>query len=253
MTQNPDSLIDPTNPLALEPIDPNKDYLAELVGEGKKFVDNAALARAKAEADRHILRLENEAKGIKADLDKRITMEELLTKLSLPKPQETVAAPATEQSGTSTETAPPPTPTDVQALVQAELKKLVSANTQQTNLDTARGKLREVFGDNYPDVLTAKAKELGVGLEFLDGLAKTQPTAFLKLVEADKPAAPVSTGTPRMGTIGDPTRAGPVDPGFKNQSYYLKLQSTDPKKFWDSKTQLEMHDMAMKDPAKYFA
>ena len=45
-------------------IDPEKDYTAELVGEGKKFKDNKELARSKVESDLFISHLQKEEIGI---------------------------------------------------------------------------------------------------------------------------------------------------------------------------------------------
>jgi hypothetical protein len=245
---------DPTSTI----VDPNKNWLEELVGEGKKFADPAALARAKAESDAHIARLEREQAGVRAELEKRITMEELLTKLSAQK----TTAPAT--SGTSEDTTEDKgsgtaaqqtalTPEQIQEMVQQGIATAVSQSVQKANFDMVKDTLIKTLGPNYAETLAKKAQDLGVGPKFLDDLAKTQPKAFLKLVEVEKPAE-TSTGTPRMGTQMDSGKnSGPADPDYKGQSYFLNLQKTDPKTFWNPKTQIQMHEMAMKDPSKYFS
>jgi len=46
--------------------------------------------------------------------------------------------------------------------------------------------------------------------------------------------------------------SNPAD-GFKGQKHYLALLKSDPATFWSHRTQIEMHNMAMKDPERYAA
>ena len=69
-------------------IDPNKDYLAELVGEGKKFKTDKDLARGKYEADLYVKTLErqldelrNDHLKLREDYTARAKLEELLGQL----------------------------------------------------------------------------------------------------------------------------------------------------------------------------
>lgn len=242
-------------------VDPAKDWLTELVGEGKKFADPAALARAKAESDAHIARLEREQAGVRAELEKRITMEELLTKLSAQKPAPAASGtPEDTTEGTGTDKATQQTaltPEQIQELVNQGIANAVSQSNQKTNFNFVKETLVTNFGPNYAETLAAKAQELGVGPNFLDDLAKTQPKAFLRLVGAEAKAADTtqSLGIPKLGTSMDSSKqpVTPVDPSFKDQKYFLNLHKTDPKAFFSPKVQLEMHAMAAKNPAKYFA
>jgi len=52
-----------------------------LVGEGKKFASIEALAAGKAESDKFIEQLQGELKGLRTDLDKRLSQEEILEEI----------------------------------------------------------------------------------------------------------------------------------------------------------------------------
>src|SRR2546426_10450626 len=69
-------------------VDPNKDYLAELVGDGKKFKTSQDLARGKFEADQYIEVLKRRQDEMRADYLKiseesktRATLDDLVKRL----------------------------------------------------------------------------------------------------------------------------------------------------------------------------
>jgi hypothetical protein len=248
---------DPTEVKPLHTIEDGKDYTADLVGEGKKYADVPSLARARLEADNHIDRIEKENRGLRTELQKRLSMEELVTKLQS-KPQEQ-PAPVDKVEGATQD--------DKQAtsvITQAELTKLVndlveakaSANTQKENLTLVRNKLKESFGDNFVSRLGEIRQELGLTEELMDQMAKQTPQALLKLVGADAVKQEVPTSSMPKGSIDTSKvtmkNAQSVD-GFKGQKHYQHLLKSDPKTFWQPKTQLEMHNMAMRDPERYAA
>ena len=76
-------LFDPTNAPQL---DETKDYLTELVGDGKKFKDVKDLAKGKAFSDLHIQTLEKTLNQMREELQTRKTAEELINQIALTKP-----------------------------------------------------------------------------------------------------------------------------------------------------------------------
>ena len=62
---------------------PETSYYDRMVGEGKKFKDNEALAYSNFEKDRFIEQLKREQKELRDDLNSRLNMEELVNKLGL--------------------------------------------------------------------------------------------------------------------------------------------------------------------------
>ena len=78
-----------------------ESYLSQLVGEGKKYVDNEALAKSRVDADAHIAKVEAEAADIREKLEKKDNQDaHLETIVSLLQPQEVpkvVEAPIVEK------------------------------------------------------------------------------------------------------------------------------------------------------------
>lgn len=248
---------DPVEAVAhLPEVDPNKDYLSELVGEGKKFKDQAALALSTVHKDRHIAKLESELKAIRTDMNSRLSLEELVTKLATTKPSES-GNPVVDESSSNQNASKQLTPEDLAKIVDERVSQISAREQAKNNLNTVKTTLKESWGPDYPTKLREKAAELGVGESFLNDLAASQPKAFLKLVEADKvsTSSPRDTGSPLFGRSVDSGKqassAPAVDPTFRGKSYYNKLRAESPAKFWDPKVQLEMNEMAMRDPEKY--
>lgn len=243
---------DPVIAAALEPIDPNKDWRSELVGEGKKYKDDAALALAVVHADRHIKRLETEQNALRTDMTSRLSLEELVTKLSsqqkAPDPAQTGGDDHSSEPSKNTLTAD-----DLARIVDERVKTLSEAERSKANMNLVKSTLKQEWGPDYVDKMKSKAQELGVGENFLNSLAMEQPKAFLKLMEVGtKPAASTpNTSAPVQGTRM--TQQTQTDPNYKGKSYFDKLRRETPSKFWDHKTQLEMNQIAMLDPEKFLA
>lgn len=234
-------------------IDPNKDYSTELVGEGKKFKDIPALARAKVESDVFIDRLTKETKELRDELQKRLTLEEVMTKLSQTKKDD--PKPATN----------PPEGNQPQALTKEQLEQIiaetVSKKAQETreeaearqNFELVKAKLAEFWGSDFQIKLEAKAKELGLGKEWLTQLAGQKPQAFLTLVGATEQKPSGSNSAFDITPAGVSAAAfGNKNRGEKTQSYYNQMKLSDPKKYFLKSTQDEMYQQAMKLKEAYF-
>lgn len=250
-----DELFNPADVKPVHQIDPTKDYTGDLVGEGKKYAAVSDLARSRLEAENHVAKLEQETKGLRAELDKRLTFEELLTKLSTPAKE---SVPQGELSPVQREdsqgTVKPQTPEDIQRLVDQRISAKVQEGVQKTNLDFAKSKLREKFGENFTEVLDKATKELGVSPEYLNSLAKTAPNVLLKLVSGEQENKPDVSALPQGRQVDASKQVlsgARTNDGFRGQKFYLDLVKSDPKTFWSAKTQNEMHQMAMKDPERY--
>lgn len=237
--------------IKLPEVDPSKDYLSELVGEGKKFKDPAALALSKVNSDRHIAKLESELKAIRTDMNSRLSLEELVTKLASTKPSES-GAPSGGDSSSTQNASDTLTPETLAKIVDERVAQISAREQAKSNLNVVKSTLTAAWGKEYPTKLREKAQELGVGEGFLNDLAASQPKAFLKLIEVEPSKTSVKdTGAPLSG-VNLPSSSQP-DPNFRGRSYYNKLRQESPAKFWDARTQLEMNTMAMKDPERFSA
>src|SRR5205814_431765 len=158
----------------LPQIDPNKNYLNEYVGEGKKFKTVEDLAKSKFHADTYIPLLERrldqyeaDRMAMKKEIDTRQSIEEIVNNLI--KKQTTTTQPLTPESKVeSVVNAPTLDPTKIDELVSTKINEWDVQKRQTANVAEVRGKLKEKFGSNFADVLKAKADELGVSPLFLN-------------------------------------------------------------------------------------
>jgi hypothetical protein len=85
-------------------------------------------------------------------------------------------------------------------ITKEDLDRQRLASVQAENFDKVSSAMIRTYGeDKYLDVVKLKSKELGMTLEQIDHLAKNNPTAAMKLLEATKGAT--STSTLSTGSI----------------------------------------------------
>jgi hypothetical protein len=234
--------------------EPEASHFEQLVGEGKKFADPEALARGKAEADRHIANLEEELSGMREDLNSRLNMQNFLDRLE----RSGVTNPASQQAAGDVPTEDRDTETaglsmkDIEALVSQKLNETTVEAQRSQNTELVLRKLKENLGPTYGDRVKEVMTEMEVGEEFMKDLAASKPTAFLKLVGADKaPAAPQNPASYTAPRTQVSTVAVPAS-GTKTQTYYDKLKSTDPKRYWSREVQAEIHREAQRQGERFF-
>lgn len=228
-------------------IDPNKDYYAELVGEGKKFKDNTALAKAKVESDAFIERLQKENAQAREALKNSLSMQAFLDKLG----QQTRTVPAEPNS----QVTPPVEPNAVNKglsleEVQSFLEQREKISKEETNLNKAVEAAKKAYGANYGQVLAQKAQQLGVSQEFLTSVAKSSVPAFLEIVGV-KEAVPENTQVFPQSSVSSqrPTNTSTE----KTKKYYDDIRQKDMQLYLSPRIQNEMHDQALKLGEAFFA
>lgn len=228
-------------------VDPNKDYLSEYVGEGRKFRDTKELARAKAEADAHIARVEAENQAFREKLQQTKSIEELMTELD-------ERANRRPEGGNHTpEPAPAPAESisadDLDRMLEEKLTKRQKEDRAKQNETWVMQQLTNKFGQNYGERVRAVAAELGLSKDDVTNLAREKPKAFLKIVDDNQPQGQRGNFSPpnnRVNTQAD----GPS--GAKNYAYYRNLRKEDPKLYQSARVQQEMHREAMKQGAAFY-
>lgn len=221
-------------------IDDNKDYLSELVGEGKKFKDAADLAKGKAMADAFIEQLKAEQAelrkdylALREDYQARPALQELLDQLKDTQTQQTSNEPPLVNDA---QTPASMKPEEIESLVSKKLSEIELTRKQEENLKSVEAKLKERFGDNYQSLLKNQSSILGLSEDFVTDLAKNHPTVFMKTFGLDQ--APITTSfqaPPRSTQTFAPTGAPKRD-----WAYYEKLRKDKPSDYWNPKTQLQM-------------
>lgn len=215
-------------------IDDSVDYYDTLVGEGKKFRDERALARGKAEADRFIETLKAELANTKKELNTRASFESILDQIKGSKE-------------TNVEPVQPATPggqnqvqlddSTLEAKLAEILSKREAQKSQESNLAKAVRVVKDQYGDQAQVVINHKASELGMTPAALQDIATKSPSAFFRLIGvSENPAPGLAPAVPRNGL----NTVSQLNTGFKNKAYYDRMKVTDPKRYNDPKTTSEM-------------
>lgn len=230
-------------------VDPNKDYLSELVGEGKKFKDLAALARAKAESDAFVSHLTSELKELKQELNTRSRLEEVVTRLT----ESRSVTPSNVQDPPAREENREPQGLTAEALEELLNRKLTERDTRtakERNVESAKAELLKSFGPDYINILKTKAAELGTSTDWFNNLAAENPKALMALVGAPPQRQ-------ESGDIMSPPRSQ-VSTTFipqstdRDKAYYDKIKRDNPSQYWHKDTQVQMHKDAMRLGERFF-
>lgn len=226
-------------------------YRETLVGEGKKFKDDEALARGKWESDNHIARLEAELAEARGEIHKRITIEEALAEIKASAKQ----APSSPEAHQPGEQVPPTnankqlTQEELDAFLEAKLNKRQEQEVAVRNIEQVKRELSRVWGPQARSHLETKLRELEVTQEYADSLAARSPKALLKLlgVEGAPTSAAPSDLAPPRGSISAPT--GGTN---KTWSFYQKMLRDNPKQYHSKQTQLEIYKQAQAMGADFY-
>lgn len=233
MTQN---LLDADNQDQI--VDPNKNYLEELVGENKKFKDVESLARGKYEADRMITfkneefdKLRDDYLKLREDYNSRAKLEELIDQLKQPQQQshdETLNVNNQPQYG----------PKEIEGLVSSKLQEFEVNRKQEENFNLVRGKLQQRYGSNYKDAVKQQIEDLGITEAELSEMARRQPKVLIRTLGLDQEVSQERFQSPPRNQ----QRSDNFSPSLQKRtwSYYQKLRKDDPNLYWNPKTQLQL-------------
>ena len=196
-------------------IDQSKEYLSELVGEGKKYRDLEALAKAAVHKDAFIEQLKREQAEARAVIQERINMEQFLNELKAAKKPVT---PPSESVTTPTERS-----VEASAVTPEKIEEIIAAREAKQKRLANRAKveqsLMEAYGERWKQEVRKKAAELEVSTTYLTEIAERSPKAFFDLVPVERKAGDAFTPPPR-GSVSSP----PVSSSSKNYAYYQKMR-----------------------------
>lgn len=134
---------------------------------------------------------EQENARLREELNRLKEIESSVQKLtqSSPDPQPTVPGTMTEEQ--------------IAELVVRQLSKKEKEVEQKQNLQTVVSTLRNVFGPDAEKTFYAKASELGLSMEEINGLAATKPKAVLTMLGISENAQPANPAkpSPTSGTV----------------------------------------------------
>lgn len=212
-------------------IDPNKNYLEEYVGEGKKYANAEELAKSRAHADAHIARIEDEQKRLREELATRLSYQDFLDQIKSMPLNSQQTPPADDQPGDKSVLKPE----EIERLVDQRLQTAEANRTANQNINTVVTKLQEVYGPNYAQHLKRQAAELGMSEQEVNTLAGRNPKALLKLLDVgEQKHTNIFQAPPRTQSTTLPSTQK------RGDSYYEKIRKEDPNLYWTPQVQNEL-------------
>jgi hypothetical protein len=220
-----------------------ENHLEQFVGEGKKFKSVEELAKAYANADHHIGELRTDLQST------REFISEELKKLAEQRKQEPPKTPVLETGSTPNPAPVTPSSETVEDLDTRIAKALESRDTLtrlQNNASLVQDVLVEQLGsvEKAAEAVVNKARELGLAPTDMKELAAKSPKAFLATMGIDADVKPQSTSTPAPRSDVNPQNINSGAPKANTYAYFEQIRKSDPKLYWNTKTQKAMHDAA---------
>lgn len=179
---------------------PFADLLGTVLNEeGKPKYSNVPEAiKGLSHAQEHIRNLEQEAKRLKEELDKRQAVEDALQQVTQSKP----ADEQPRQVGLDEEA--------VAALVEQRLQSIEQSKVSKTNTEKVVQALQQKFGDKAEESFYKRASEVGLTREMANSLAAQSPDAILALFNTTTPSASVSTSSVNTAGLQTPQKTIPT-------------------------------------------
>lgn len=222
-------------PTEIVTIEEGKDYVAELVGDGKKFKSVEDLAKGKLEADRYIQNLTQRLDQLNQELNSRTSLDQFLAEM-----KELKAPPQNGQVQQPSTPTPAPAGSLDDSALEEKLNQLLERRRAQERVETNLGQVQRVLTEQYGDqaslVINKKAKDLGMSVKDLENLATTSPQAFYQLVGVqERTQVPSSMPRPALNSLSTP-----ANPGVKTKAYFDKMKKENPRQYNDPRTTNEM-------------
>lgn len=222
------------NPNQNQNTDPN--ILNDLVGPGKKFASVEALALGKKTSDEFISRLQQEMQGLREELNRRTSAEDIIKQVR------------EEFRQTSQEATPASNGLDENTIAQIVKNQLTEATLQTQaikNLEMVNEAMLSQFQSDEAakEAITTKARELGVTVEYLRDNAMQSPKAFLALMGLQaqtKTTTPSAPAGELQKSSQNSEALPPVNDAAKVKEYYDNLRRTSPSKYWAPETQKQI-------------
>jgi len=225
-------------------IDDNKDYYSELVGEGKKYKDEKALAKAVMHGTSTIDLYKTRMDQMREDMLKlrednlaKANLEDLIDQLSKKQNTNHELPPVKEEKpGMSTD--------DLESLFETKLQQHELKKKADENLNAVRAKLKEQLGDKAPEILKQRTQELGLTDQEVSDLAKKSPTALLRVLGLEQQNnQSYFQSPPRSDKRTD--NFAPTGEKKRTWSYYQELKKANPQLYYDPKIAVQMQKDAI--------
>lgn len=251
MTENtlftPDTNVDNTE------LDPNKNYVEELVGEGKKFKTIEDLARGKFIADQHIKTVLAEKDELRSDflrLREEYNARQKLEELLLNQGNNKQNTDDDDNPKSNKDNPPAIDKKDIESLIADEIRKNDVNKKATQNLTIVHNKLRERFGDNFSKPLQEQISRLDISAEEAESLAKRSPTAFFRMLGLDEQKQDTFDAPPHSSTRNDSFAPKVVK---RNWAYWQKMRREQPTEYHSIKSTIQRDKDALEQREAFYA
>lgn len=228
--------------------DQNKNYLEELVGEGKKFKTPEDLAKGKAYADVTIETLTKKMDELRADYLKAreentttAKLQDLIDQMESRVNNDTQVAThqkanEDEKSGLKIE--------DIDLLISDKMSQFEAQKRETANANAVQSKLKERFGEKSQSFLMEQMETLGLTRENVNEMARKQPNVLIRALGLDQvPQTENFQAPPRSALRND--NFAPKGGQKRTWSYYQELRKSKPDLYHDPKTNIQMQKDAI--------
>lgn len=233
--------------------DQNKNYLEDLVGEGKKFKDYEALAKGKVHSDQTIEILTKKLDDLREDYLKLREENTATAKLEdlLDRIERTKSAIDSKDTLDAYDDKPGLKLEDIESLFSSKLTEYEQKKKEAENFNMVQNKLKERYGDNFPSHLSTQMQSLGLSKETVDHMARTTPQVLIRALGLDqKESSGDFQAPPRSARRNDSFQ--PTGGQKRTYSYYQELRKKDPMLYHDPKINLQMQEDAMELGEAFF-
>lgn len=214
-----------------------EEFMAELVGEDKKYKTVEEAVRALAHANHHISTLEGETHTLREQVSQAKTIEDVMARLASNQNPEGKDTGSDDQS----QSQPKQDGEDVEATVKRLLEQQMSAQSANSNKQSVIDAMTKQFGTKAGEVWDSVEKELGVDLE---QMSASSPTAVLKLLGVTGSQAPSQSGSSFNGDAQKPrdTEQRPPEGSKRLVDYMLAKGEITREQAYKEKLRLVMED-----------
>jgi hypothetical protein len=228
-------------------IDENMDYLSELTKPGAKYDRTKyqseaemykEIAKGKWHADQTLEVSKRRQDELRADFlkerEQNLTREQLESALT----RFAQTPLASNEKTPVNEAADKPTydPNQLKTLVSQGFMEMRQKENEEANAKMVEGKLIERFGSNYQDTLTRQAVDLGLSLQEVNSMAKTNPKVFMRTFGLDQPPQTQNFQTPPRSSMNFTPTGGTK----RTWAYYQKIKADKPGDYYSPKIQNQM-------------
>lgn len=224
-------------------------YRERLVGEGKKFKDDEALAKGKWESDSYIKTLERKLDDLNKELGTRMSLEDFMkTQMKSSNNNgndvSNSGLPAGNERSNVNEESKTLSKEEILNLAREAFQVEQSKAARSNNLREVQKTLMETWGARtYNDKLSAVAERLGLGQDFLQDIAARSPEAFYELVGAKKDQnvnTNVNIQNPPHSSVR-PTTDTSYNPNIRNEAWWDKMKKDDIKAYMSEANTVRRH------------